>query len=73
MKNTKSQLCHINVPLKLYDRIKRIAIREDKKLSEVFAIYLEKGLQNNNKIKVVKLVEKSLKNKDKIVSSKKNK
>lgn len=73
MKNTKSQLCHINVPLKLYDRIKRIAIREDKKLSEVFAIYLEKGLQNNNKLLVDKVVKKSLKNKDKVVSSKKDK
>jgi len=73
MKNTKLQLCHIKVPLKLYERIKRIAIREDKKLSEVFAIYLEKGLQNNNKVSVSKVVKKPLKNKDKIVSSKKDK
>jgi hypothetical protein len=73
MKNTKSQLCHIKVPLKLYERIKRIAIREDKKLSEVFAIYLEKGLQNNNKLLVDKFVKKSLKNKDKVVSKTKDK
>ena len=53
------QLCHVRIPFKLYEKIKKISVKNKVRLNAVFAEVLTRGFENK--------VDK------KTVSSKKNK
>ncbi len=67
------QLCHIRIPFKLYEKIKKISVNKKIRLNAVFAEVISRGFENNAKVKSNKKDKVPLKNNKKVVSSKKNK
>ena len=67
------QLCHVRIPFKLYEKIKKISVNKKMKLNAVFAEVISRGFENNTKVKSDKKDKVTLKNTKKVISSKKNK